>query len=269
MTSLPQSRLRPLRHRRSVPTARSVLALALREMSVSYGRSPGGYLWAILEPVLGICLLTFLFSLAFRSPPLGVNFPLFYATGLVPFLFYMELSNKIAQSLKYSKHLLAYPAVCFLDAILARLFLNTVTLLLVGYVIFTGILLVFDTRSVFDPAAMALAYAMAVALALGIGTMNVVLVSMIPVWAQLWAIVNRPLFLISCIFFLYDGVPEPWRSYLWWNPLIHLVGQMRMAFYPSYDGAYLSPIYVFGLSLCLFAAGLVFLTRYHRDIIHG
>lgn len=269
MTAIPMLRPRPCRHTRSLPTARSVLALALREMSVTYGRSPGGYLWAILEPAIGIFLLTFLFSLAFRSPPLGASFPLFYATGLVPFLFYMELSNKIAQSLKFSRHLLAYPAVSFLDAILARLFLNTVTLLLVGYIIFAGILLIFDTRTVFDPVALCVAYAMAISLALGVGTMNVVLVSMIPVWGQIWAIVNRPLFLISCIFFLYDGVPEPWRSYLWWNPLIHLVGQMRTAFYPSYDGAYLSHIYIFGLSLTLFAAGLVFLTRYHRDIIHG
>ena len=44
---------------------------------------------------------------------------------------------------------------------------------------------------------------------------------------------------------------------------------MRHAFYPTYDAVYVSPIYIFGLSLFLLAAGLVFLTRYSRDIIYG
>ena len=48
---------------------RTVLALMLREMATTYGRSAGGYLWAILDPVLGIALLSVLFSLALRHPP--------------------------------------------------------------------------------------------------------------------------------------------------------------------------------------------------------
>ncbi|MDJ0823602.1 MAG: sugar ABC transporter permease, partial [Paracoccaceae bacterium] len=41
---------RPAYRRRRFATARAVMALMLREMSTSFGRSPGGYLWAILEP---------------------------------------------------------------------------------------------------------------------------------------------------------------------------------------------------------------------------
>lgn len=269
MTTLPVLPARPVRRPRSLPTGRAVMALVMREMTVTYGRSPGGYLWAVLEPALGIFLLTFIFSLAFRAPPLGANFPLFYATGLVPFLFYTELSNKLSHSLKFSRQLLAYPAVTYVDAIMARLVLNSLTLLLVGYLIFAGILLAFDTRTVLDPGALALAYAMAISLALGVGVMNCVMVSLIPVWGQLWAIFNRPLFIVSCIFFLYDSLPEPFRSILWWNPLIHIVGQMRTAFYPTYDAAYVSPVYVAGLSLVLLVAGLVLLTRFSKDIIYG
>ncbi|MEM9756137.1 MAG: ABC transporter permease [Pseudomonadota bacterium] len=266
---LPNARPSLPARRRTWPTARAVLALILREMSVSYGRSPGGYLWAVLEPVSGILLLTFLFSLAFDAPPLGVSFLLFYATGLVPFLFYADLSAKVAQSLNFSRQLLAYPSVTFVDALLARFTLNGLTLLLVGYVIFAAICLAADTQSVLDPAQLALAYSMAAALALGVGAMNCVLVSLVPIWQQIWSILNRPLFLVSCVFFLFDAVQQPWRDVLWWNPLVHVVGAMRTAFYPTYDASYLSPAYVFGLSLALLAGGLVLLGRYHRDIIHG
>ena len=94
-----------------VQTGRAVMALILREMATSYGRSPGGYAWAVLEPLAGIAPLTVVLSVAFHAPPLGSSFALFYATGLVPFLFYNEISTKVAQSINFSRPLLAYPSV--------------------------------------------------------------------------------------------------------------------------------------------------------------
>ena len=88
-------------HARRFKTSRTVLALMLREMSTSYGRSPGGYLWAVLEPVGGLAVMTIAFSLAFRSPALGDNFPLFYATGYLPFMMYSDLAAKIGQSIRF------------------------------------------------------------------------------------------------------------------------------------------------------------------------
>lgn len=74
----------PVRKTRAFASLRTISALVLREMATTYGRSPGGYIWAILEPVGGIALLSILFSLAFLHPALGSNFQLFYASGLVP-----------------------------------------------------------------------------------------------------------------------------------------------------------------------------------------
>jgi len=257
---------RPVRQRRFA-SMRAIVALMLREMATTYGRSPLGYLWAILEPVAGIALLTAIFSSGFRTPPMGTNFAIFYASGLVPFMLYTDLNIKIMTSLGYSGSLLVYPRVTFMDALLARFFLNGLTQLLVGYVIFTGILLLFDTQTVLNLPALGLAYAMALALAVGVGAFNCFLAGMFPSWARIWSIVNRPLFLISCIFFLYETVPEPWRSYLWYVPTIHIVGQARAGFYPYYDAPYVSLIYVFSLSLILLVLGLLFLRRFSRTIL--
>lgn len=258
--------LRPVT-RRSFATFRTIGALVLREMSTTYGRSAGGYLWAILEPAAGIALMTLIFSLGFRSPPLGTNFPIFYATGLVPFLMYLDVSGKVSVSVLFSKQLLAYPAVTYVDAILARFILNTLTQLMVGYVIFTGILLAFDTRTTLELDKIALGFAMTAALALGVGTLNCFLTSMFPIWQRIWSIANRPLFILSCIFFTFESVPQPFRDYLWYVPTVHLTGTFRAAFYPGYEAAYVSAIYVFGLSGLMMAVGLVFLRRYHRDIL--
>lgn len=240
----------------------------LREMATTYGRSPGGYVWAVLEPVAGITLLTLVFSVAFRAPALGSSFPQFYATGMVPFLLFSGLTAKLAQSLNFSKPLLAYPAVTWLDALLARFVLNLMTELLVGYIVFSGIQILFDTRVIPDYTVIFQAYLMVATLALGIGTLNCFLVSRFTVYQQIWSIAMRPMFLLSGIFFLLGSIPQPYRDWLWWNPLIHVVGLMRRGFYPSYDAAYVSQFYVYGLSLTCLTLGLVLLRRFHRELLH-
>ena len=51
------SQLHHVRKRPRFQMGRTVVALMLREMATTYGRSAGGYAWAILDPVLGVTLL--------------------------------------------------------------------------------------------------------------------------------------------------------------------------------------------------------------------
>jgi len=254
--------------KRRAASLRSIIALILREMATTYGRSPLGYFWAILEPVLGITLLSLVFTAVLQSPPLGKSFPMFYATGMLPFMLYMDMTNKMMQSLKFSRQLLVYPSVTFLDAVVARATLIILTQILVMGIVYGALVLFFDTSTIANIPKIALAVAMATALAFGLGVLNCALVGFFPSWARVWAIINRPMFLVSCIFFPYEGVPQPFRDWLWYNPLVHVVGQMRSGFYPYYDAAYVTTLYVFGLALCLTAVGLLFLWRYHRDMLH-
>ena len=254
--------------RRRFATLRAIIALMLREMATTHGRSPGGYLWAVLEPVAGIALLSMVFSIAFRAPALGISFPMFYATGMLPFLLFNDVTNKVAQSLNFSRPLLAYPTVTFVDALIGRFLLNTMTQLMVAYVLFTGIGLLFETRVTPDYSIIVQAFALAALLACGIGVLQAFLIGRFPVWQQAWSIIMRPMFLISCIFFLFETVPQPYRDWIWWNPLVHIVGLMRRGFYGTYDASYVSPTYVIVVALVALTLGLVFLRRYHRDLLN-
>jgi capsular polysaccharide transport system permease protein len=250
------------------PGTRAVVALMLREMGTTYGRSPGGYAWAIIEPVAAVALLTIVFSISFRSPPLGNEFALFYATGYLPFVMYSDITMKIGQSIRYSKPLLTYPRVTYMDALLSRFVLNALTHAMVFLIVMAGIIVLDDLNLVLRYGAIAQAFGMALAVALGVGTLNCYLSSTFPVWERIWGIANRPLFIISGVFFLLESVPEPFRSLLLFNPLTHVISQMRAGFYSTYDARYVSPLFVYGLSgLCLFI-GLVLLNRYHRDILN-
>lgn len=258
----------PTRHIPPFATFRAVAALALREMATTYGRSPGGYIWAILQPVGTIAIMTVVFGLIQRSPGLGTNFPIFYATGIISFGMYNNLASSVGGALSFSKALMRYPRVTFVDAMVARLLVNGTTHLLVGYVVVTGIRMIWETRTAVDLPAVALSLAMATVIGTGVGAMNCFLMGMFPVWRHFWQVLTRPLFIASGIIFLFDNVPQPYRDWLWYNPLIHVVGQMRSGFYPYYDALYVTPEYVFGIGLTLLVTGLVLLRRFKLEILN-
>lgn len=262
-----EARLRPVQEQRKFGTFRAVLALILREMATTYGRSPGGYLWAILEPLAAIVMLTLVFSFMLRSPPLGTNFAIFYATGMLPFGLYNGVASRVQGAISYSRPLLVYPSVTFVDAIAARFLLALFTSVIVSIIVFTGIRTIYDTRTIIDFPAIALGYSMAAVLALGMGTLNCVLMSLIPLWDRLWGIVTVPLMILSCVFYTFDTIPKNVQAFLWYNPLVHVVGQVRSGFYPFYSADYVSPAYVLGFGLVPLCIGLVFLRRWHRLIL--
>ncbi len=209
------------------------------------------------------------FSMAFRSPSLGDNFPLFYATGYLPFMMYSDLAGKLGKSLSFSKPLLFYPSVTYLDALIARFLLNSLTHLMVIYVMLFGIITIFDTGNILTYPPILNAICMALALGLGVGVFNCFLLARFSLWERVWGIITRPLFIISAIFYTMESLPSKVRDILWYNPLVHVVGVMRRGVYSTYDATWASPIYVYSISVVLTFLGLVFLARYHRELLNN
>jgi capsular polysaccharide transport system permease protein len=246
--------------------ARSFIALILREMTTSYGRSPGGYIWAILEPVGGLVMLSIVFSFIVRSPSLGNNFMYFFASGVLPFTLYTTISGTTASSIRYSKALLEYPAVSFMDAVLARFALNAMTQILIMVIVFTGIVTFYGLTPILRWPNIFMAIAMTLSLGFGVGAMNCYLITNYPLWERAWAVFTRPLFFLSCIMFLPENLSPNIREYLFYNPLTHIVGEMRKGMFITYDAIGVDPVYVFSVSLGLTVLGLLLLYRYHKDI---
>ncbi|KAG1649131.1 Polysialic acid transport protein KpsM [Nymphon striatum] len=248
--------LQPIRNRkRRFASARTIVALILREMSTRYGRTPGGYLWNVLEPLAAILFLSLGFSLLIRTPALGNSFLLFYATGYTVFNLYGSIQTATQAAIRYSKPLLRYPAVTWLDAILARFLLNALTGILTLSLLITGILLVIDSRTVVDLPPVLEALFLALVLGLGMGTLNCVLTGMFPLWRIIWSILNRPLMIASGVLYLFDDLPRVAQDILWFNPLIHIIGLMR------------SGSMCLLLAMTLLALGLLLMGRFHRDIL--
>jgi len=247
---------------------RSIMALMLREMGSTYGDSPGGYVWAIVQPLGMIAILSLGFSLLVKSPSLGTSFILFYATGFLTYDMYNQIMKKVGDALKYSKPMLAYPRVNWLDAVLARFALNVLTLSTVFCIVIMGILFVIETRTVILIQPILLGLAMCAFFGLGVGMVNCQLEGLFPVWRVIWKIFSRPMFIASGVLFIYEDMPPIVQDILWWNPILHASGLLRTGFYPNYYASYVSLEYGFGLALGLIATGLLFLRAYHEKILN-
>lgn len=236
-------------------------------MSTRYGKSAGGYIWALIEPLGTIFLLALGFSLIIRAPSLGSDFLLFYATGYLTFHIYQQVALHVARAVAFSRPLLFYPAVTWFDAILARFVLNALTGVVVSALTLAVILAWQDTRTVLALPEIIRACGLALMLGLGVGVLNCALMGLIPTWDVVWSILTKPLFLASGVLFIYEDMPRMVQDILWFNPLMHISGLMREGVYPTYSPAYVSELFVLGVSLVLLVLGLVLMGRYHREIL--
>lgn len=248
-------------------TIRVVAALILRETGSRESTASLGFLWTMIEPIAASILMTAIFSIMSRNPPLGTNFMLFYLTGMSSFQMYTSVQSRVSGAIRFSRALLGFPSVTVLDAIIARFLLNVFIHTIEFAVLVGSVIWYYHLREVPDFLAILLSIAMGASLGLGVGCLNAVLFLASPIYESVWTILMRPLMIVSGVIFLVNDLPSPFSSYLMWNPIVHVTGMMRHAFYPSYDAAYLSPAYVFLVAAITFVLGLVGLHRFVFDAL--
>lgn len=248
-------------------TGRVVGALILREMSTTYGRSPGGYIWAVLEPVAAILMLAIGLSLLFRAPSLGTNFLLFYAGGVLPLRFFQGVTASVGSAIQFNRPLMAYPRVTIIDTIAARGLLAILTQMMVSVIIFGGILATQDISENIDPLPIMEGFALCIVLGVGLGTFNCFMFIRFPIWKSVWGILTRPLILISGIFYIYEDLPYVAQDILWFNPLLHITGIVRDGVYSTYSPAYISVTFVTLFGLVPMVFGLLLLSRFGREML--
>lgn len=245
---------------------RVIGALVMREVSTRFGRTPGGFLWAILQPLGVIVLLGFAFSLISRSPALGTSFIFFKATGMLVFQVFLTNSRLVGQSINFSRPLLAYPGVTWIHAIIARSLLNTYVMFLVSVLILSGIKFVEGIQLIIDWGPIFMAMMIAAVMGASVGMLNAFLFERFKIWENIWRMITAPLMLTSGVIILYENLPIFAREILWYNPIMHLTGFMREGFYSTYEPQYVSLIFVLNCTLIPMFFGLILLRRYNRQL---
>ena len=239
--------------------ARVIHALVLREANVKFARHRLGYLWAFVEPAAYVAVFTLILSLGGRSLPAGMPAVPFFVTGVIPFFLFREVASATLGGVTANKALLVYPQVSAFDVMIARALLDIATMIVVFSIVLAATR-AFGVDFRIERPIEAFGWLIAMGLAgFGFGAACGALEPLFPaVQRVVPAVVLRPLFWISGVFFTSDMLPPTLRDMALLNPLLHMTDLMRSAFFHEYESQYASPSHaLFALLVVVFIACLL------------
>jgi len=208
---------------------RILTALIIRDVQTRFFGTALGFILAILWPVSHIFLLIFINGALGRPAPYGDSAPLFFATGLLPFMCFNYMSRFTCLGVMLNKPLLGFPIVKVGDLLIARGILEVLNAAVV--VIVTIVILTAMGVNVWPPRPLEAMYAMLACMTLGFG------------------------------FGMVNGVR------LSFNPILIGVEWMRSAFYEGYGlNELLDKHYLLGFATVSILLGLV-MERTMRGVI--
>ena len=235
---------------------RVVAALTLRETRMAFGTSHIGYLWAVIQPLVSISFLVFLFYLIGRQSPYGTSLALFFSTAILTLECYNKLSASLMRAFTSNKSLLTYPMIKETDTLFARLILVACTLIVINVLFYGGLIILGLAPLPAHPEQIVLAFLVTCALGFGIGTVNAILYQRNQAWQHVEKIFSRPLFFLSGVFYIPSILPPEAIAILRWNPILHLVEWTREGYYANYQSEILNVGYPLFVAAAFILIGL-------------
>ncbi len=214
-----------------------VYAFFARELKTSYGQSRLGYFWVFFEPLTHVLVFTIFFGVLGRHLLSGIDYPLFIITGIFPFLFFRQVSNRSAVAVSANRSLMAYRYVQPLDCIWARALLELV-LFLVGFIIYLLVAgycgyAVMPHR----PLEVVCAYLLLFIFSIGFGILVGVATGFYPNVKKIFIFINRPLYFLSGVFLPLSAVSEKYQEWLLWNPILNALELARENYFQTFRPA--------------------------------
>ncbi len=234
-------------------------ALMLREVMTRFGSYRLGALWLILDPLIQVGVMVALFAGILNRVMPNVEYAIYLATGIVPWLMFGDIVNRGMASVNANKGLFSFRQVRPLDAFLARVFLEFFIYSLVFVIVLVVLMLVGYKVRMDRPLEFLLSYLSVAALATAISLLMMSLQAFVPEVRKAVGVSLRFLYLISGVILPMSVVPWEYRQYFMWNPLLHAMELGREAFFPAFHAVDASWSYLwFCVSVLALAASLAY-----------
>lgn len=212
-----------------------LFALVLREFLTRFGSRRMGVFWVLLEPMLHIGAMMFIFTvIRARSYP-GMDTPMFLLTGMIPFFLMRNIVFKLMDSIGANQALFAYPNIKIFDTYVARVFVECLTSATV-YAIFIFIFGFWFGYDISIQYPLKWFYALLVGLlfSFGLGVFFSVLTQAMPNAKIFIRLLFMPLYFISGVIFPLWIIPERLLPWVLWNPFAHIVSNIREGVFANY-----------------------------------
>ncbi|MGH8241966.1 MAG: ABC transporter permease, partial [Steroidobacteraceae bacterium] len=234
-----------------------IFALLLREIASRFGKTRGGYVWVLVEPVAHLVFPIMLFGFLRQVVLPGVDYPVFLVYGFMPFLLFKAICLQTMEGTNANRGLLSYRQVLLMDVFIAKALAYCVVQAIVFGIVFTGLaMLGFDVRPSL-PIELGAVLILTVILAFGLGLLFAAITSIAPDARTLIRLLFLPLYFMSGVLFPVTRFPDDWVRWLAINPVLHLVELSRSVGLAHYEPMrYLSVTYPVTLAVIATFIGL-------------
>jgi capsular polysaccharide transport system permease protein len=228
-----------------VVARRVIRALIVRNVRTRSGRSAIGFLKAIFIPFLHLAVVVVVYTALGRMTPIGTDTITFLALGVVPFVLFMYPARMIMISLAESKPLLYLPTITTLSIIVSRAIVETIAACAVCSIFVASLIGAGHEFAPHDAAILLFAFLSAVLLGVAVGALNAIIASVAPIWQFGFNVMLSGFYAASGLMFPPDLLPETIRKIIVFNPLLHCVERVRVAYCDQYVSYSLDLSYLF------------------------
>src|SRR5690606_3152753 len=116
-----------------------IYALLLRELASRFGKSRGGFMWVLFEPIAHLLVPMFIFGFIRQRLMPGIEFPVFLVYGFLPFLLFKAICLQIVDGVNAAQGLLSYRQVLLMDVFVAKAMAHCVIQAVVFTIVLTGL----------------------------------------------------------------------------------------------------------------------------------
>lgn len=235
-----------------------IYALLLRELSSRFGKSRGGFIWVLVEPVAHLLVPVTIIAFIRHLAVPGVEYPVFLVYGFLPFLIFKATCMQILNGVNTSKGLLSYRQVFLMDVFIAKAMAYVVIQAVVFAIVLTGLaLLGYDVLPP-RPVELAAVQVLAILVAFGLGLILAAVASLIPDTRPVIMVMFMPLYLASGVIIPVTRFSDEIVQWLALNPVLHVVELSRVAAVQGYEPTkYMSITYPVEFALVATIIGLM------------
>jgi len=243
-------------------------AVFLREAIDRLFDMRAAWFWLLMEPVLHIAFLGFVFGVIRMRSAGGMDIVLWIMLGMLAFFLFRRTAVQVMYAPESNQPLFVYRQVKPFDTAIARAGLEAFLMGLVSLVIFSGAALMGHDTFPADPLLAMLAALGLWLFGLGYGLIASVLMALAPEMEHILKLLMMPLYIISGVIWPLASIPQPWRDWLMLNPIAHGLELVRAGFFPHYHAATgVDAGYLYAWSLGSVLLGLMLYRRFARELV--
>jgi lipopolysaccharide transport system permease protein len=237
---------------------------AITDLKIRYKNSVLGVLWSILEPLLMLAVLFFVFSTMFKNEI--EYFPIYLLSGLITYNFFKNGTTIALSSLSNRSSLItqiyfprSIPAIssCFTSSIMLIVELAVLGIFMI-YFQFTPPLTIFYLIPIYI-----LAFVFVLGIALGLSVLNIKFRDI----EFIWGIILHAGFFLTPIFYRFDFLPESVQNILQLSPVVQIVEMVHhVALYGTLPTLN-SVLYSIGSVFAILGIGYLIFRKYQARIV--